>query len=149
VHSSHEFRKQYGDTRDLYITYPAKTDAPEADKSACEQRCPKFQLCEKMIKTGQAHSALSNSHSSTVEYEAEDGSLISSAEFWGTADMTPEQLEMHRQAGENLRDGGKLLQKQLLEGCSGEGPIELSTGYLICRSANSSEVFFTDEDLDS
>lgn len=113
----------------------------------CTERCPKYLLCEKMVKTGLSHLLLADSATSMVEYEAEDGRLISSAEFWGTADMSSEQLELHRQAGESLCEGGKLLQQQLLAGCT-EGPLELSDGVVMCQSANRNKVFFTEEDLE-
>ncbi|MFA6270513.1 MAG: hypothetical protein WC657_04905 [Candidatus Paceibacterota bacterium] len=123
----------------------------EVNKSACEQLCPKYLLCEKMVQTGIAHRMLSVSTTSSVEYEADDGRLISSAEFWGTTDLTDEEIAIHDQAGTALQDGGRGLQKALLEGCPAGGPLEIGRGtenaFLLCQSSNKSAVEFTEADL--
>lgn len=124
----------------------------EVNNSGCEQLCPKYQLCEKMAQTGLAHLMLSGSHSSMVEFEADDGRLISSAEFWGTTDFTEEDIRRHEEAGTTLRDAGRNLQRLLLEGCAAGEPLvighnEEGEKLFFCQSSNKSAVEFTEADL--
>ena len=115
----------------------------------CKARCPNYALCEKMVQTGLAHLLLADSATGMggVEFEAEDGRLIDSAEFFGTSNMSQEEIDLHQRAGESLRDGGRLLQQSLLRGCT-DGPLELPDGTVLCQSDNRREVEFTEEDLE-
>lgn len=113
----------------------------------CVNTCPKYLLCAKMYNTGLSHLILATSTNGMEEYEAEDGRLISAAEFYGTENMSEEEIEQHYAAGTSLRDGGMMLKKQLLEGCSAGAPTRLPGGYEMCESTNRNEVQFTEEDL--
>lgn len=118
-------------------------------KSACIDTCPTYQLCKKMYDTGISHLLLANSANSMVEFEADDGRLVSEAEYFGIEDLTKEQQELHRSAGTSLRDAAVLLQNQLLEGCANGAPTVLPGDNVICESANRREVGLIEEDLRS
>jgi hypothetical protein len=117
------------------------------EENLCITTCPKYLLCEKMRKQGLASQILAGSQSSMVEYMAEDGSIISSAEFWGTEDLSPERLQLFEEAGSTMVEAAQRLQATLLAGCDGRGPEVLTADISVCRSSNAGEVDFTEQDL--
>jgi hypothetical protein len=117
---------------------------------ACQQHCPRFALCAKMIETGKAHSFLAVTVASSVEFESEDGRIISSAEFWGTTDMSSEEAALYQETGAAMMSAGKNLQAALLQGCERSPMLlnmEAGEATYLCNSANASAVEFTEEDL--
>lgn len=114
----------------------------------CKTYCPKFALCEAMKERGLTDLMLAHSRDDkTVEFQDEvTGALISPAEFWGTADLTDEQIERLEEAGTALRDSGTETGRLLLEGCQ-DGPRRISDEVVLCQSTNASVVFWTKEDL--
>lgn len=122
-------------------------------KTACEQRCPRFQVCARLVRMGEQHlraAAITPAYSDRlIDMEGPDG-MVSLSEFFGAPDtvgMSEDEREAHTRAGQDLATGGRELGKILLGGCDGAGPLELEGGQLICRSTNREMVDFTEADL--
>lgn len=128
---------------DLERANSEENQAPET----CATSCPKYLACLAMRETGKADLSRTAVVGGDVEFEQEDGSLVDAKTYFDPDPINPDAAEMLRDAGNNLVRASEMLEDELLAGCVEGKPIELSTGQLICASANRGAVEFTEADL--